>query len=842
MTGKSETIAESIAVNDAPVQSDVGSKTAPIQSSNDTVKTTILGETKLSTTQFIDDGDMNMNDDSEMLTMSKAITMMGNPQEHEDTLIDFLAKPIILNSGSFSSSDTFSFFNSYSMPYAALQSTNGIVWRQKLAGYFGMRMNMRVRLVVNANKFQQGRYIMGWTPVGGSTKTTSNLKNVSFVQMHNATLIQRTTVHHVEIDLASDTTAELVIPFVSAYKFYPLNTILASDDYSSLGYLNIYPYSPLAAVTGNTACGYTIYVSFEEVSLYGAASAQGGGKRQPRHVNEEVANKQNGPVSGISSAISRGFKEFKNIPMLGEFATGVSWIADRVTNVASVFGFSKPTAGDSMGKMIVLNNPVHSTVDGDSDARALSYMSKPGVVPIDGLSGTALDEMDFSFIKTKYAWITSDDWTVGQIAGVTVRDYLISPVVGEQVIGGARHFIPVSFLSKHFYLWRGSMKIRLKLVKTEYHSGRLQVAFYPRDEYSYTGQQAYVNRMIVDIREHNEIEIVVPYISRSPWTPYADHIGTLRITVVDPLVAPSSVTQSVNIICELAGGDDYEVSGLAQVPLTPTVIVPQGGGDDTSNMKIVSTTIGNTEVRGNPLLMSSLCIGDKVSSVRALLKRYCKFKKMGVNTNSTLNLMGVRIVPDMVNATQSTTSVPVDYFAADFISIWASCYLFMSGGIRIKDIIDYGIVGEGTDFNYINRTPVTAVLASDLVPAEATVIQDVGHTVLSANYHRVIQDTTINNTISLEVPQYTRSFTRTLPDILCFQDTTMANNNTYTASSTATTTRLYIFFPNNIVAGVQTGYTLHNVYRAAADDFNLSGFISVPPFVTTTGTDYANFY
>lgn len=290
----------------------------------------------------------------------------------------------------------------------------------------------------------------------------------------------------------------------------------------------------------------------------------------------------------------------------------------------------------------------------------------------------------------------------------------------------------------------------------------------------------------------------------------------------------------------MAGGDDYEVAGLANFPYTPTVIVPQGGGDK-STMEIVSTTIGNTEVRGNPLLMSSLCIGDKVSNVRALLKRYCKFEKQGVNSVSTMNLYGIRIVPDMILSTGAPGAIPAQYFAADFISIWASCYLMMSGGIRIKDVIDNGLITTGT-YSQTLHTPVTAILQSDTLVAEATILYDTGQAPQSANYHRVVQDVSVNNTLNVEMPQYTRSFTRLVPDVICYQDTSMSTANNYTADSSGSTTRLYIYLPASTTVTPVADYTLHRVYRAAADDFNLSGFISVPPMIVTNPAGHAGFY
>jgi len=147
------------------------------------------------------------------------------------------------------------------MPLAAFNSTQGQLWKNKLTGFYGIRMDMRFRIVINANRFQQGRYIIGWVPLAGISPTTSNFKAVFVNNMHMATLVQRTTVPHVEFDLATETSAELLIPFVSTQNFWPLNSAISGNDVSSLGYLSLYPYSPLVSPAGSTVASYTLYVS-----------------------------------------------------------------------------------------------------------------------------------------------------------------------------------------------------------------------------------------------------------------------------------------------------------------------------------------------------------------------------------------------------------------------------------------------------------------------------------------------------------------------------------------------------------------------------------------------------
>lgn len=238
------------------------------------VTTTSGVDQSMGTTTFVDDAQVVVNDTSYIAHIDNTLLSISNSMSYEQSIIDFLSKPVIVTSGTFSTSDTYSFLQSFLLPYGVFSTSN--MWKNKLTGFYGARFDMRFRIVVNANKFQQGRYCIGWVPLTGSAHTTSSLKQLNFNNFHMGTLVQRTTVHHTEIDLNSMTSAELVVPFQSVRPFYPLINLLTSTPGYELGYLNVYPYSPLVSPAGSTVAGYTVYLSLENIKLFGTASPQSG--------------------------------------------------------------------------------------------------------------------------------------------------------------------------------------------------------------------------------------------------------------------------------------------------------------------------------------------------------------------------------------------------------------------------------------------------------------------------------------------------------------------------------------------------------------------------------------
>jgi hypothetical protein len=124
----------------------------------------------------------------------------------------------------------------------------------------------------------------------------------------------------------------------------------------------------LVSPTGSTSVPYKLYVSLENVRLFGAASAQSG------IGIKENALKMSGPISSVATNFARGFSEFAKVPLISSYAKSAQWVMDRTARAASIFGFSKPTGGDNITKMSILNNAGHCNIDGTADSRSLGLL------------------------------------------------------------------------------------------------------------------------------------------------------------------------------------------------------------------------------------------------------------------------------------------------------------------------------------------------------------------------------------------------------------------------------------------------------------------------------------
>lgn len=158
---------------------------------------------------------------------------------------------------------------------------------------------------------------------------------------------------------------------------------------------------------------------------------------------------------------------------------------------------------------------------------------------------------------------------------------------------------PVSVISSLFAYWRGSLEYKLDFIATQFHTGRLIIAFVPRviNSTPTIEQLTHCDHIIVDLREEKQVTYVNGFLSDKPWYPrrtYNVHSpevyppGYIYIGIVNPLVAMSSVTDKININIYIRGGPDFEV----HIPVAPSIGLS------------FNTTVKNSTITSNSYLDS----------------------------------------------------------------------------------------------------------------------------------------------------------------------------------------------------------------------------------------------
>lgn len=756
-----------------------------------------------------------------------------NPEEMTKTdLAFYLGRPTRIQAGVLAVNDPATQFTALAMPQAMLTLP---IYADKPRGRYGFRATMVFRLVINAERFQQGRYMMTYCPTGGARYGTSQKGN-AWVNKHSATLVQRTCLPHVEFDLATDSEVTLRIPYASIhdfYQFYWCNNLSVGE--GTWGVLRIYPYSSLVAPSGSVTANYTIYGHFEDIEFVGfssiAITPQSGnpfGSGSSISRKEQQANKV-GPVESLAVKVSKASSYLTPVPMLSNFAGAVSWASDIVAGVASVFGWSAPLNIEKSSRMQLTNYAYWGNVNKIDNSRPLAYTTDNEVAVAPGFSSTDVDELDLVSLSKISAYWTSLTWTTSQAAGDAFAQILVNPSLfyTSTTYHGQTYFnyTPIAWVQNYFALWRGSINFKIKLVKTEFHSGRLAIAYYPENDTTRSLDRTdYLHRDIIDIRMQNEITITVPYTSPTTYKKLAQGNGALLIYVVDPLVAPSSVSTSITLLIEVSGGPDIEFAACTRIitqTAAPDFTVQSGNPFSTTvETAAIAKMIGAASEPKFQLDTAQLCIGERITSFRQLLKRFSGLYCGTLGANYYLSIFPFGVPTLGTVATTDSFTIMGDLYAE-----LANIFMFSRGGVRLK-------IFPNNDANY--RVGVTISKAAYLDGATQMIQTNASSLATSSNSSVItltsksnyaFTDITDNGAIEIDVPQYYINKSRNNAEHV------IAVSQPY-STDYATDLGISCFATSQIGAKLNTVFSVPDVYRAGSDDCNFGLFVSIPPMCT----------
>lgn len=777
------------------------------------------------TTTFVSDANLILSEINKPLRLDD-IFLRSSATNVDESIKAFLAKPVIFMQGVFNNTDTVSTFSGKNIPRDII-SSSGTLFSNKLDGYYGFRATTVLTMVVNATRFQQGRYMLCFmSTAGGLNAGPSNP-----VLVHSNTLTQRTQLPRIEIDLNCDTQAVLKIPFVSTFNMFPFQNINIAGLYD-IGNVQIFPYIPINSVSGSTSAYFTVYAHFEDVELIGPAVPQ----MAPLPTDIERNSKQAGPVSSVLTNFTSAINIWNDVPLLSSYTRSAAWVTDALARTADIFGFSKPGNLDKPMRVNRVPGVYSANVDNLDQALPMSLSVKNEVAILPGFSGTDVDEMDFSFIATIPAYVQTIIFQTGVIPGTNILNFPVAPPAAATRTGTSGitiyDFTPVGLMINLFDLWRGSLVFTFKIVKTEFHSGRLSFSFLPQQPNAtavgtnVSGTQ-YINREIIDIREANIVTLTIPYMSVKPWLKQGEATGFLQIHVVDELMAPTTVASSISIIMEVSGGPDIEFAfPKATNILTPVFHAtpqmaefyqaePEMERLQISNACVlVNKTLGSSTLSNDKMSSASACIGERISSFRTLLKS-TNWMTFTAGNNAAFNQLD--IFPFSVQGFYDAATPVGPQLTNDLYTLLSGMYGLCRGGVRIRLLL------PRTSTNVISNVPSL----SYVYPAATMPNIVIGSTNSGAIFAPPLSPIVLHNTsddkiIELNVPQYLDVHSR-------------ATSTTFSPGSAA--------FTGEPLPAVRVmlkdSWPALLIGRSGSDDCNFGQFISIPPLTNLgpgTGT------
>lgn len=669
---------------------------------------------------------------------------IGETQTH--SISDFLSRYVIISQGKWDSSQTRGtvienlvfpkqLFNSGA--YTVTQNVN------KLEGFVGLKAKVRVRIEVNSQPFQAGALMLHYVPYSEymeshtqwySTATTTNT-------------IAASGCPHVVMNLANTTSMEFCTPYISPYLFFNLPT-----GQGSFGNVVISVLSPVASQASSTVT-YTVWAKFEDIDLRFPTDAPL--TTSFAQIGTEMSAMENrGTISGTVGAVGRAVSSVLPWVGLGWLASPVASLTSGAEKTLKHLGYSKPTVEAPVTRVKQAPAQYFLNHDGADTSHKLGLSGENALTQFSGWAGTDIDEMRLDYIASRPCYMTTFKWSDTDAADTSIFLRPVAPLWTQtpatQVTNAYMRTtnMPLCARVASFYsTWRGTMVYRFRVIKTQFHSGRLRISFRPyvyADSATIQNMPAFAYTEEIDLSSGTDFLFKIPFVSVRPWLHnYYDlataiasgdarnsATGVVQISVINPLVAASTVSSTVEIVV-FASMEDAQFGAPIRTPYTPYGIpnVAQIGSNEAQIGKptLVPTTPDSQAVSRADLslLPYASCMGEVISSFRQLAKRFSLVGKIhlgaslpatettpGSSCNGFVIYPWAPVTPSngsiAVNA--AGTMVPTYYNlyrygnATPFTDIWQtndiysqlySMFAFFRGSIRYKITVNT----PGTAYN-----------------------------------------------------------------------------------------------------------------------------------------------
>jgi hypothetical protein len=549
------------------------------------------------------------------------------PVEYQ-SIIDFMAKPFLIDTLTWTGAQTPETNLAQYVAESYIMSNTS--WNNKVEGFSLCRGTAVLTVQLNSNPFQQGRLLISFLPQGGDLTGSQ-----SYFKLHTNNLVQQSQLPNVELD-CRDSVAVLKMPYIAPTNFYSLAPTAVNFGWGTFIITVLGQLYTSTEVNVNVS----VYLHFEDFELAAPLIPQASSGRKKyvagtfkKGTDESklLSAHKPGTISQGLSLVSRVSAAIGSIPSLAPYAIPIAWFTRFGAGLASSFGWSKPLSLDAPTVVARQVNRYAANSDGLDTALPLGLICDNAVNIISDISIRTEDEMSMPFLLGVGSYVNQYSWSDTAAANSTIFNMPIGPSQAFQTYSINSHDTdfgpPMFYLSKGFKYWRGSIRIILKLVKTDYHTGRLEITFSPTDQAALiinptitTSQLAL--REIIDIADGDQICLDLPYLLNVDFLEMKNQptFGFLQVKVLNELRHPDTVANNVAILYYTCGGRDLQFAGPSPYPGHGSPWLPQGGSSE-----LVCETIGGSADLGFRANVNQRTVGEIVTSVKQMLNRYCPF-------------------------------------------------------------------------------------------------------------------------------------------------------------------------------------------------------------------------
>lgn len=580
------------------------------------------------TVSFVD------NAEGEVVMAASPVNPVARVDNTDDlSLGSFLARPTTISTFNWLTSDTTGVLATI-RPWHAFLINPRI--RKKIDNFAYFRGKLHIKVVINGTPFQYGLMRACYSPLLGTIQDKIRPSPSGPIPL----LTPYSQQPGFYITPAANAGGQMELPFFRHTNWLDMTVDAEVND---MGTINFVIYAPLGVAVsgGTTSVTVQVFAWASDVELMGTT------QRLTLQGDEYVE----GPVSKVATAIGNAASYLTHIPRIGPFARATEIGATAIGTIARMFGFTNVPVIADVHAFQPQNAPMLASAHIGTPVQKLTLDPKQELSIDPGLHGLSSDdELALPYILGKESYFGATSWSTSDPLDTLIFNMRVTPCLctapailnGAAVEVGRRvYHTPTSYVSQMFAAWRGSLIVRIKIVATKFHKGRLKISYDPRGDISVNNPDLNeVYTQIVDIGEEDDIELEIPYHQQYPWL-YLDPTisenwapgnplnrrsrldnGLLTVRVLTTLQAPAAGT--INVLAFVRGGHDLEFAnprtriGYEDGHPTPSLFALQA--EDVTNIVPVKYVVGvpshpHSERYGQNF-------GEAIGSLRTLLHRY----------------------------------------------------------------------------------------------------------------------------------------------------------------------------------------------------------------------------
>jgi len=520
-------------------------------------------------------------------------------------------------------------------PWNTLLSSTAI--KKKLDNFAFLRGTLNIKTVVNGTPFQYGLMRMCYSPLEGFVG--QKLRTNSTTDANYPVFYSQQPGYY--MTPAANAGGHMTCPFVLHLHWLDITSSTAVTTMGTCRLVMFWPLS-LAVAGGTTGVTIQTYAWLTDLELMASTS------KLSLQGDEYVE----GPISGPATAVANVAAQLTRIPVIGKFARATQIGAGALANVARIFGYTNAPVIEDVKMFVPANGPQLASAHIGTPVQKLTLDPKQEL-SIDPTPHGASDkdELSMAFIKNKESYVGVGSWSTSNVVGDQLFTVRINPALQSSVAinnyvpataGFRVYHTPLSYYGALFKQWRGGMKIRLKIVATKFHKGRLIIQYDPRNDI--TAVQPAENTVythILDIGECDDVEFEIPYHQDTAWLDTDNTLvpnwttgsanaprigmdnGVFTVRVLTELTAPSS--GSIGILAYTRGAEDFEFANPVDRitakwntdSTDPSFFNLQG--QDKVELSTTTVMLG-TPAKSNPNRYG-MNYGESISSLRNLIHR-----------------------------------------------------------------------------------------------------------------------------------------------------------------------------------------------------------------------------